>query len=113
MWPTTQHPLKALADYLQRAGGPYVLSWAAMADKNIADSLKLLIDAQHLFAVNLLTARAASVDDLPPVHRLWELMPAPTVTCCCAGTGLSSVPHLDARLVICGSFYTLPMFIPP
>lgn len=99
---------QALADYLARAGGPYVLLMGMMADKNIAESLKPLAPALHLFAVPLPTPRAATAAGL---------------VACAESLGISASAHADlatamptaiercrtdaARLVICGSFYTL------
>lgn len=98
----------ALADYLQRAGGPYVLLMGMMADKNIADSLKPLIDAQHLFAVNLPTARAASADDLAASAQALGINASAHLNLAAAlAPALAQCLNSGARLVICGSFYTL------
>ncbi|HMY40770.1 MAG TPA: folylpolyglutamate synthase/dihydrofolate synthase family protein, partial [Marinagarivorans sp.] len=51
---------QALAAYLAREGGAFVLLMGMMADKNIAASLKPLNKAAHLIAVGLPTPRAAA-----------------------------------------------------
>lgn len=99
---------QALADYLVREGGAFVLLMGMMADKNIAASLEPLNKAQQLFAVGLPTSRAADAATLASAARQVGLAASEYAELAEAlPPALQYCASLNARLVICGSFYTL------
>jgi len=99
---------QALADYLVREGGVFVLLMGMMADKNIAASLEPLNKAQQLFAIGLPTPRAADAATLASAARQVGLVASEYAELAEAlPSALQYCASLNARLVICGSFYTL------
>lgn len=99
---------QALADYLAPEGAPFVLLMGMMADKDIAASLNPLTKAQHLYAVGLPTPRAAQAASLAASATALGFAASDYANLATAlAPALEHCRRLHARLVICGSFYTL------
>jgi dihydrofolate synthase / folylpolyglutamate synthase len=104
---------QALAEHIGHQAKPFVLLMGMMADKNIAESLKPLRQAQHLFAVNLPIERAASAAQLAEQARAQGISASEHEQVAAAlEQALAQCRETGARLVVCGSFYTLAAAYP-
>ncbi|RYD91255.1 MAG: hypothetical protein EOP50_14610 [Sphingobacteriales bacterium] len=104
---------QALADYIARDAQPFILLIGMMADKNILESLKPLTSALHVHTIGLPPPRAASAAVLAQYAQALGMETHEHATLAQAlEPALTQCRTALARLVICGSFYTLAAAYP-